>query len=299
MSTPLSRVEAEHVLKWLGLPAPAPLTRAWLDALLVAYTTRVPWESASRIVRRAATAEDAACVAAPGAFWHEARTRGTGGTCFESNAALAALLEALGVPVIRTINDRPPTPASHTALLVDAEGDRLVVDAGFPLYAALPLPRAGETRTVQTRWGQFSAAPMPGGDARFLITQHPHPRPVAFELVARPVSVEAYAAATCADYGAGGLFLDRVVVKKLVGGEMWRFADLDRPWRLERFRDGGRTEHPLPERLEAAADAIARHFGIDAAIIGQALSLVPAAGAGGGAVDPAAGGGPSYTPAST
>jgi hypothetical protein len=278
-SSSLSRAEAERVVEWLGLP-PASLTRTWLDDLLRAYAAHVPWESASRIVRRASFGDAAACVAAPAAFWRDAIEHGTGGTCFESNAALAALLEAHSIPVHRTINDRPPVVGSHTALLVEVDGDRLVVDAGFPLYATVPLPRGGETCTVQTRWGAFSARATPDTADRFRITQHPHPRPLAFELVARPVTPAAYAAATCADYGRRGLFLDRVIVRKLVDGEMWRFASSEWPWGLERFVDGVRDMRPLPSEAAAAADVIGTHFAIAPSAVRRALELIPVPGPG-------------------
>lgn len=273
----LSRAEAERVLQWLGVP-PAQLTRGWLDDLLRAYAAHVPWESASRIVRRASGGDAAACVASPAAFWRDAMALGTGGTCFESNAALAALLEALDVPVQRTINDRPPTPSSHTALLVDVAGERLIVDAGFPLYATVPLPRAGETSTVVTPWGTFAATPVPDTEDRYRITQQPHPRPLAFDLVARAVTPAAYAAATRADYGRRGLFLDQVIVKKLVDGEMWRFASSERPWRLERFVDGTRDVRALPADAAAAADVIGTHFAIDPSVVRRALELIPVPG---------------------
>lgn len=275
-SASLSLIEAERVLEWLGLRR-APLTRAWLDDLLRAYAAHVPWESASRIVRRHSFGDAAACVACPADFWRDVMALGTGGTCFESNAALAALLEALSIPVHRTINDRPPTAGSHTALLVDVDGECLLVDAGFPIYATVPLPRSDETRTSQTPWGAFSARAVPGTVDRFRITQHPHPRPLAFELVARPVTPAAYRAATCADYGRRGLFLDRVIIKKLVAGEMWRFASSDRPWGLERFVKGVRDGRPLPHDIAAAADVIGAHFAIEPIVVRRALELVPLA----------------------
>lgn len=270
---PLSAEQASRILAWLDVP-PVAATREWLDALLGAYVQRVPWESASRIARRASSSgAPAACVAWPPMFWDAAMTQGCGGTCFESNAALAALLAAVGLPSTLTINDMPPTMTCHTALVVGAGGRRLVVDVGFPLYAAVPLPLAEETSEVHTRWGSFSASPSPAGPGRFQIGQHPHPRPLAFELIDRAVSPSAYAAATCDDYGPCGLFLDAVVLKKVVAGDPWRFSSKDRPWVLERFRDGVRETRPLPEDAGAAA-LLARHFGIDEAIVGRALAVV-------------------------
>ncbi len=271
---PLTAAQRDAVLAWLGVPSPD-RSRAWLDALLAAYARRVPWESASRIVRRARHADPDACVSLPPVFWEAAMRQGLGGTCFESNAALAALLGAAGIPAALTINDMPPTVACHTALLVEADGERLVVDAGFPLYAAVPLPRRDETREVHSPWGTFSATA--AGAGRYRIGQRPHPRPVAFELVDRPVAPDDYLTATRADYCPDGLFLDRVVIKKVVEGTMWRFASGEGPRVLERFEDGQRVLRPLPSDLAVAAAALGAHFGIDVHTVRHALRLVESA----------------------
>lgn len=267
-----SNAQAASILDWLDVPPPS-ASRRWLDALLAAWGQRVPWESASRIVRRARHRRRRACVNGPAAFWQAAMTHGLGGTCFETNAALAALLEAAGIPSVFTLNDRPPHVACHTALIVEAEGERLVVDAGFPLYAAVPLPVAGEIREARTPWGTFSAARVRGTTDRYEIGQHPHPRPLAFELVDRVVARHRYDAATCADYGRGGLFLDRVIIKKIVGGRIWRFASGDVPCALECFRDGIRETQPLPDDADALAVVLASHFALDAATVRLALRL--------------------------
>lgn len=268
----LTDTDAARVLAWLAVP-PAANTREWLDALLAAYVQRVPWESASRIARRADRPSTDDPVRWPAAFWQAAMSQGLGGTCFESNLAMAALLDAVDIEATFTINDRPPTIACHTALIVSAGDERLVVDAGFPLYAAVPLPRRpGEARDVRTPWGTYSAHHAPSS-GRFLIGQRPHPIPLAFELIDRPVPVEAYVEATRADHAPGGLFLDVVVIKKIVDGELWRFTSGERPWTLERFRDGMRDTTPLPTSIDAASTALSRHFAIDRDIVARALRL--------------------------
>ncbi|HTV01693.1 MAG TPA: arylamine N-acetyltransferase [Luteitalea sp.] len=267
----LTSAEARDIVAWLGVPSPEP-SQVWLDALLAAYGQRVPWESASRIVRRARAQNAADCVQQPSAFWFDARHRGCGGTCFESNAALAALLAAVGIPSTFTLNDRPPHAASHTALLVECESVRYVVDAGFPLLAAVPLPDDGGDRRVTTPWGQLTASRL--SSERIAIHQHPHPHPLAFELVDRPVSPRTYQAATRADYGPSGLFLDRVIIKKIIDGDQWRFASSEPPWVLECFRDGERTAHSLPTDLEALAAALSTHFAIEARTVHEALIIV-------------------------
>jgi hypothetical protein len=275
-STGLTDAEARAIVAWLGVPSPEP-SKVWLDALLAAYTQRVPWESASRIARRAVTREHEACVQEPRAFWHAAMTQGLGGTCFESNRACAALIAALGWHVALTINDMPPIRGCHTALLVTLDGHApLLVDVGYPLYASVPLytDRAG---SAESAWGTCTAIPI--DTARFRIEQHPRPRPVLFELIAAPVAPAVYAAATTRDYAPGGLFLDRVIIKKIVDGDAWRFASHEPPRVLERFRGGIRTTHPLPSDDDRLADVLAAHFSMDAGIIRRALAAIAKIGA--------------------
>jgi hypothetical protein len=267
----LTSTEAADVLTWLDVAPPEP-TRAWLDALLAAYARRVPWESASRIVRRADASSPLECVVAPRAFWRHARERGLGGTCFESNAALAALLDEVGLVSTLTINDMPPSRACHTALIVVADGVRCVVDAGLPLYAAVPLPIDQQPTRATSPWLTYTACSTAPG--RVLIERMPHPRRQAFELVDVAVSPGTYRDATCADYGPGGLFLDRVVVTKIVDGDIWRFASGDDVWELERFRDGQRDSVPLPAGPEPAGRAVAAHFAMDADVVTRALARV-------------------------
>ena len=271
LDTSLTSDDAQRILRWLGL-AGVTRDRLFLDALLSAYAQHVPWESASRIVRRADRASADDCAVRPRAFWEQAMKGGLGGTCFESNAALAALLSACGFECVLTINDRPPLAACHTALIVSLDGQRLVVDAGFPLYAAVPLPTGSRPVAVHSRWGTFTAAPT--GPGRFAISQLSHPRPLAFELVDRPVTPFAYEAATRADYGPTGLFLDRVILKKIVHGDMWRFATGSRPRVLERFHQGKRYVAPLPDDTDVAAAVLATHFAMDHGVVRRALELV-------------------------
>ena len=135
---PLPPTLAEAVLGYLGV-TPGPPALALLDALVAAYTRTVPWESATRIVKRAATADVAACPRWPQEFWTDAVQRGAGGTCFESNYAFFSLLRALGYDGYLTVNDMGNTAGCHTAIVVMLAGERWLVDVGLPLHTPLPL----------------------------------------------------------------------------------------------------------------------------------------------------------------
>jgi arylamine N-acetyltransferase len=265
---PLPPPLADAVLAWLGVPAPR-RDRDWLDALLQHYGQRVPWESASRIAR-AATRPASQRPHLPEAFWHGVLTQGTGGTCFESNAAMSALLATLGFDGAFTINDMADTRGCHTALVVTLESGRVVVDVGYPIYAALPLDAGATWR--ESPW--FTYAIVPSGERRYRLENRPHPVPYLFDLIDVPVSPDDYVAALRRDYQPGGLFLDRVVVRKVVEGRVWRFTSHERPWHLQCFVDGTRVGHPMAQDVDAAARHLSRHFGIDAETMTTALAAV-------------------------
>ncbi len=248
---------------------------AALGALLDAYTRTVPWESASRIVRRMALSDAAACPRLPEEFWERAVRDGTGGTCFETNYAFAALLNALGYHTTLTINDMNETRGCHTAIVVHLEGARWLIDPGFAVHAPLRLDDAEVTRAehpVMT----YSARPEP--HARFRIERTPHPAPYCYTLIAHPVDDAAYRAATIRDYEPGGLFLDKVVINKVVEGWLWRFNSAERPWCLEQFVGGEPRRFTLGETPEAAAEQIGAHFRMPAGILAEALVATAASG---------------------
>jgi hypothetical protein len=265
---PLPATLTDEVLGWLDVPPPRH-ERAWLDELMRQYGQRVPWESASRIARHRTLPADAHRLT-PETFWQHAMADGTGGTCFESNGALAALLATLGFDGHLTINDMDTTRACHTAIVVHQDGERWLVDAGYPIYAALPL--RDEVVTVNSPWFTYTTAPL--ADGRYVIENRPHPKPYLFHLIDTAVPPDAYIAATCADYGPTGLFLDRVVLRKIVDGRVTRFVSDERPWEIRTFVEGVRSGDPIGDTVNEAAPRIAAHFGIPPALIARALVAV-------------------------
>lgn len=263
---PLPPSLADAVLCHLGVPAPRH-DHDWLDTLVQQYGQRVPWESASRIAR-IVTQPAPQRPLLPERFWQRALTHGTGGTCFESNAALSALLATLGFDGVLTINDMADTRGCHTALIVSLATGRLVVDVGYPIYAALPLDAGATSRA--SPWFTYEVVPV--GERRYRLENHPHPAPYIFDLIDVPVTPDDYVAALRRDYLPGGLFLDRVVLRKVVDGHVWRFTSQERPWHLQCFVDGTRVAHPLAQDVDGAAPHLARHFGVDVETMTTALA---------------------------
>jgi hypothetical protein len=262
---PLPPRLTDAVLAFLGVPAPRH-DPAWLDALMRQYGQRVPWESASRIVRHRTLPPHARHLT-PDVFWEHAMTHGTGGTCFESNGALSAVLAAVGFSGYLTMNDMDQTLACLTAVVVTLSGTRVLVDAGYPIHAALPL--TDQREDVHTPWFTYTTTPAQGG--RYVIENRPHPRPYLFHLIDTPVAPDRYAAATRADYGPAGLFLDRVVIRKIVDGRVTRFASAEVPWHIQAFEHGEHHSEAIGDDVATAGARLAAHFGMPAAVVLAAL----------------------------
>lgn len=252
---------------------PAPPSLDLLDALVAAYVRRVPWESASRIARRAANDDINACPNWPESFWAGAMTQGTGGTCYESNLAFFALLRSLGFTGYLTVNNMNESIGCHTAIVITLGDERWLVDVGIPIHVPIPLL----THQVTHRKGPFHTYTItPNADNAYTLTRDRHPKPYIFTLIDQPVPEADYCAITTADYDPDkGLFLDRVIVTRILrtaGHEqIWRFSAETPPFQLESFQAGDVTYHLLGDNIDTAADGIAAQFGIDHAIVIAAL----------------------------
>lgn len=264
--SPLSAELKTAVLQQLNLPEQAPSLR-YLDQLIGAYVQSVPWESAFRMVRREVVADTAVCPRWPEIFWQDSIERGGGGTCFESNYAFFALLQALGFAGYLTINNMGDRVGCHTAIVILLDGQKWLVDAGLPLFAPLPIsPRGVMYRTTPF----LVLAVRPDGENRYQVERWPHPQLNAFTLVDEPVEDAAYRQALTNDYGATGLFLDRLIINKIINGIAYRFNIWELPWAINQFGWGTRTDIALNDD---PITAVARHFQIDETTVRRAFAL--------------------------
>lgn len=259
--------QRDQVLAYLGVKAGEP-SAGLLAALIGRYVEKVPWESASRIAKRARTADPASCPRWPREFWDDAMRLGTGGTCFESNLAFWSVLESLGFEGYLTINNMQESIGCHTAIVVTMRDERWLVDAGYPIYAPLRLIPHSRSHS-QTPWITFTATWV--GDNRYEITRAPHPAPYCFTLINTPVDVNDYLAATTGDYGPDGLFLDGLIVNKVVNDQLWRFSSAEAPPALLLFENGSRTDHAITGDVAAQVSV---HFGIHVDVIRAAFAAL-------------------------
>jgi hypothetical protein len=255
------------VLAHLGVPA-APPTLTLLDTLIEAYTRVVPWESAFRIAKRARIERTEDCPRWPVEFWRDAIEYGGGGTCFESNYAFFGLLLSLGYEGYLTVNNMSTQVGCHTAIVLNLNGGKWLADVGLPLF--IPLPLDSHSPTIRS-CSLATYTVKPDGTSRYRIDRSPHPNPYCFTLIDRPVADAEYRSATTADYGPGGLFLNRVIVNKVIHGQIWRFNSAEPTPHLEMFIGGEHTDYTI---AGDPAEVVSRHFGMDVEKLRAALAAV-------------------------
>lgn len=258
----------DRVLAYLGCARRPPSIR-YLNHLIQSYIRRVPWESASRIIKRHITAEASRCPRWPEEFWAEALSSGTGGTCFENNLAFFTLLTTLGFTGYLTINNMLDKRACHTALVIFWQEQKYLVDVAIPLYCALPIHSDKVTKRSSLFHNYTIRPSQPGA---FEIERSHHPKRNIFTLLDRPIPLDEYKIAVERDYEATGYFLDRVIIVKVIGNRLWRFSSGERPYKLEAFDKTSKQEKQLePESLSRL---LAEQFGMSEAKIATALSYV-------------------------
>lgn len=265
---PLPTSLCRRILLRFGMSPQQPPTLETLRLLVARYTRIVPWESASRIVRRASHADSHDCFLTGEAFWESHFATGSGGTCYESNYAFWGLLLRLGYAGYLTINDMGEHVGCHSAIVVRLAGQKWLVDVGFPLYTCIPIKPGQETR-AECPIMNYRLVPQ-GGD-RYLLQRENLPRVHSFTLRDEPVADNEYRAIGIHDYRHdGGQFLNEVVIHKVVAEQLWRFHSDVRPLCLQQFVAGERRDQAMGD--DAAAELAAK-FGIARDTLAEALKL--------------------------
>ncbi len=257
----------DRILSSLKIERAEP-SAAYLSALLRAWSEHIPWESASRIARHKAPAAPYQYARDADRFFDDALTLNTGGTCFETNTALKALLDSLGFESTFALCDMDHSSVAnpHCALITTIDGVRYIADAGWPLPTAIPLadrPVTGEVPVYR-----YHVDPMPDGRWR-VWRQSGDFTQDCFYLKPTPVPADTFRARLVRDHQEDGLFLNNVIIHKLIDGRMLRF---DQTKGLIERAPG--AEHDIPWTAEQAADipaALTDIFGMDTGILRQAL----------------------------
>ena len=157
----------------------------------------------------------------------------------------------------------------HTAMVLLLDGQKQLVDVGIPLHRAAQLHPDRITR-VSSAFHTYIITPRPEG--HYVVERTHHPQRYVYTVLDQPVFNDHYRAATIQDYGKEGLFLDRIIISKVIEGKIWRFNSSDHPWHLEAFDRTSKAEILLPENL--LARRLASHFSMGRQVIQDALDVV-------------------------
>ena len=254
-----SPLPIEDILEALGL-APAPPSLTFLQALFARFNDRVPFESASKIVRDAAVADPDAKPRLPEVFWKEHLETGAGGTCFARVAAFESLLSRSGFDC-RAVLGRVLSDFDHASLLVRFGGEEWICDVGFPLPGLLHC----EDSETETGRGTLRVVRAERGfRIRFLGGVPEGPREL--EIFPARVSPEEFSRRWRQTFHRPSKFLEAVSLFRerearavsFSGGEI-RVDDLH-----------SRTRIPLPS---PRAKILEEQFGVDAGLLERAFAI--------------------------
>lgn len=250
---------AEDVLDALELSVEDP-SFPFLEKLFVRFNARVPFETASKIVRDADVSDPAQKPRVPDVFWNDFLESGAGGTCYARVAAFDALLSELGF-ASRKVLGRVQADFDHAALFVTIGGREWLADVGFPLPALLP-SGGGE---VETEIAALLATETARGmQVRFLSGVPDGPR--RLEVFRAPIAEEEFLARWRDTFRPGSKFLPNVSLQKRDGPRVITFARGEA--RIDDLHT--RTRIPLaaqrPKRLSEL-------FGVDENLLRRAFSI--------------------------
>jgi arylamine N-acetyltransferase len=252
-------IPADDILEDLDLSRAEP-GPGYLERLALRFNERVPFETASKILRASRVPDRAARPRTPDVFWAERLASGTGGTCFARVSAFAAFLDDLGFRSRRALG-RVREDFDHAALLVETPGGNVICDVGFPLPALIPARRG----RVETGLGALSVGETSRG-WRIAFEDGVPSGPRAVEVFRDPVSDEAFQARWEETFRPESNFLKDVVVHRLY--ENRRMTFLRGEIRVDDLHS--RTQIPL---AAPRSPALAEIFGIDAEVLDGAFEI--------------------------
>ena len=255
-------IPADEILEALELPRSAPGI-GYLQALFARFNERVPFESASKIVRNAAVARPEEKPATPEVFWSDHLESGAGGTCFARVAAFDALLSELGF-VSRLALGRVQSDFDHAALRVTLDGREWVADVGFPLPALLS-GATEETQEIKTPRGSLRVTAGARGSRIEILGGVPE-GPRELEIFNAPVSKAEFLEKWRETWRQDSKFLTTVLLHREREGRAISFAAGE-----VRVDDRhSRTRIPL---AAPRAPALEEQFGVDRELLRRALAI--------------------------
>ncbi|RYF90184.1 MAG: arylamine N-acetyltransferase [Chitinophagaceae bacterium] len=258
----------KNILKHLNVKEHSP-TLQYLQELITAYCSIVPWENVSKIVKKTVCNKPADCVRLEEEFWTQSFKYGTGGTCYESNWAFYKLLKTLGFDCYLTINKIADKSSVHSAIIVTINRSGYIADIGYPLYAPIPIVENGIHHSKYEGTTYRSTCI---GNNEYLIENFPHPKPYLYHLSDIPVSEQDYLKVAIADYCDSGLFLDRIIIRKIINNTPTRFDSQDLPYNIHQLQNGTKTRNSIGE--ENLFNALSEFYSLNMDVISKAFEIL-------------------------
>jgi arylamine N-acetyltransferase len=210
-------ISTDDILEVLDLSRAEPGI-GFLEALFERFNARVPFETATKILRRAQVRDLEDMPRRPDLFWREHLEQGAGGTCFARVAAFAALLTDLGYEA-RPVLGQVEREFDHAAVWVTNRQRPWICDVGFPLPAVLPAA-AGE---VETALGLLAVSETPRG-FRIQFSDGVPEGPRSLEVFGAAVAPAEFDERWRATFRPESRFLSSVVLRRQARGRVVSFA---------------------------------------------------------------------------
>lgn len=257
----------QSILEYLGVEKDKPSVD-YLQKLVPAYCHIVPWESLSRILRKVEFINPENCVNLENEFWNDAIKFGTGGTCYESNLAFEFLLKSLGFETYLTINKIKDKSSLHSAIIVSIDSKKYIVDIGYPLYAPISINK-NKVSVVQLNQIEYRSTYL--FDEKYLIENYPHPKPYLYHLTDKPIYRKEYLQICIDDYSENGLFLDRIIIRKVKKGIPTRFDSEGLPYNIHLLQNGQKSKQLLDK--EKMIFTLSEYYNINIDIVKKVFKL--------------------------
>jgi hypothetical protein len=255
-------IPTDEILEALELPRSEPGI-GYLQALFARFNERVPFESASKIVRNADVPRLEEKARTPDVFWSDYLAAGAGGTCFARVAAFEALLSELQF-VSRFALGRVQADFDHAALRVTLDGREWIADVGFPLQALLS-GGAAEIEEIETARGSLRVTPGARGRRVEILGGVPEgPRELA--IFHAPVSKIEFLERWEKTWRPDSKFLTSVVLHREKDGRAVSFASGE----IRVDDRHSRTRLPLPA---PRAPALEEQFGVSRELLRRAFAI--------------------------
>ena len=261
----------DRVLDKWGVTRPEAPTEAALEALHAAYLANVPFENATKLIKVGRAGTAGAAIRGPVEFWEEHLRWGSGGTCFSSAAAYQFLLRYAGFPSHLMFCQLPASDEdAHTALLVTAEGRRILVDGGYALPSAVPLPDGASLRKSTA---YYDIEIRRGVEDEFLVfSEDDRGQRFRYRFMQKEVGEQAFLQSWRKTFLHKAPYMRRLALGRFRDGVRYLYKDKD-PGAIFVITRAGEESRPLPQ---SRISALSKTFGLPRPLLEAAQQALDA-----------------------